>query len=47
MAIVDVFAALDAAQAALDALTDDTPTDVRTQVEAAHRAATAAMFDLL
>jgi len=42
-----VFAALDAATAAVDALTEATPADERARVEATYQAASAAMFDLL
>jgi hypothetical protein len=42
-----VFDTVGEAQTALEALTDDTPTEERAQVEAAYKAATAAMFDLL
>ncbi|HEY2088966.1 MAG TPA: hypothetical protein VGH54_23455 [Mycobacterium sp.] len=42
-----VFADVDTAKAALDALTDATPADERARAEAAYAAASAAMFDLL
>jgi hypothetical protein len=47
MTAAAVFAAVDTAKAALEALTDESPAEVRAEAEAAHRAATAAMFDLL
>jgi hypothetical protein len=47
MTAAEVFAAVGEAQAALEALTVDTPDVERAQVEAAYQAATAAMFDLL
>jgi hypothetical protein len=47
MTAAEVFAAVDATQVALDALTDESPGEVRAEVEAAHRAASDAMFELL
>jgi hypothetical protein len=43
----DVFATVTTTQAALEAITDETPAEEQARVEAAYKAAIAAMFDLL